>query len=192
MKLSIKYLFCIFLVTSSQYIKAQDMHKRDSTFLNHANAYISKKLDSEFVRKNLKFLKLYHAGLTVAVYETITTKNPEGRNTMIVYFRNMTYEVDTVLSVLKKDEIIKSIHGDSNCTLYIGIEKATEIAKNSGLKQGVKPWSIGIMNVLPSQTPKWIFDATYSSNNRDYSTGTELHINMTDGKYSMSDWSSQP
>ncbi|HTB31783.1 MAG TPA: hypothetical protein VK808_07140 [Bacteroidia bacterium] len=191
MNLSIKYLLRIFLIITSLYVKGQGTHTRDSTFLDHANTYINKKLGKEFVKKNLRLLRLYNAGLSVVAYETITTKNPEGRNTMLIYFRTMTYEVDTVLSVLLKDEILKSIRGDSTCKLYIGMEKARKIAKDNGLQQGVKPWVVGMMNVLPQQIPKWTFDATYTSHGA-YSTGAELQVNMTDGKYSMSDWSERP
>jgi len=167
-------------------------YKRDSTFLAHANTYISKKLDSEFVKENLKFMHLYIVGLTVAIYETTTTKNKEGRNTMILYFKQGTNEVDTVLSVFSKDEIMKSIRGDSNCTLYIGIEKATEIAKSIKLGRTVTYWEMGIMNVLPKQIPKWSFDANYSPHGSSYPQETEIHINMTDGKYSKSEGYSEP
>jgi hypothetical protein len=174
--------------------QSQDIaaHKRDSTFLNHANTYINKKLGSEFVRENLKFLHLYHQGRSVAVYETTTTKNAEGRNAMIIYFKNMTYEVDTVLSVLSKDETMKGIRGDSNCKLYIGIEKTAEIAKKSGLKEGVKPWSISMNTVLPGHPLQWSVGATYSSSDSGYGHGAEANINMIDGKCEIGLWYSEP
>ena len=179
----LKYLFCVFLVGISFLSNAQNTYKRDSTFLDHANTYINKKLGKEFVKKNLKLLNLYISyltevgGHTVVVYETTITKNPEGRNSLIVYFRAKTYEVDTVLSVLKKDEIMKSIRGDSNCTLYIGVEKATKIA--SGLKECVQPpFTIGV-DAFSEQVPKWTF---YAQHNFSIKT---LRVNMTDGDWDL-------
>jgi len=168
-------------------------HKKDSTFLAHANAYINKKLDSEFVKENLKFVHLYTDGLTVAIYETITTKNSEGRNTIILYFKRGTNQVDTTLSVLNREEILKSIRGDSICKLYIGIEKAAEIAKKAiRTEEGIKYWDTGIMNILPKQIPKWSFIANYSPRNSAYNRMTEININMVDGKHETSYGFSQP
>ena len=73
-----KHISLISIMILSLIVNGQDVstHKRDSIFLAHANAYLNKKLDSEFVNKNLKFVHLYfHAGPFVAIYETISTKN---------------------------------------------------------------------------------------------------------------------
>jgi hypothetical protein len=193
-----KHISLISIMILSLIVNGQDVntHKRDSIFLAHANAYLNKKLDSEFVMKNLKFVQFYNAniaGHAVAIYETTTTKNTEGRNTIILYFKYGTNEVDTVLSVFNKEEILKSIRGDSTCTLYIGIEKATEIAKKAvRTDKGIKYWDIDIMNVLPKQIPKWSVDASYLPRGAAYNRITEININMTDGKYETSYGFSQP
>src|SRR5580698_8811714 len=178
-----KYLLFIFGITFALYSSSQNVaaDKRDSVFIAHANVYLNKKLDSEFVMKNLKFVQFYNAniaGHAVAIYETTTTKNTEGRNTIILYFKYGTNEVDTVLSVFNKEEILKSIRGDSTCTLYIGIEKATEIAKKAvRTDKGIKYWDIDIMNVLPKQIPKWSVDASYLPRGAAYNRITEININ---------------
>jgi hypothetical protein len=167
-------------------------HQRDSIFIDLANRYIYKKLDSEFVKKNLKIVNVYLPAFQyyIVVYETITTKNPDGRNSIIIYFKNK-FEVDTILSVLNKEQIMKSIKGDSSCTLLIGLEKAMEIAKSVVTKKSSIPWDIGV-TFYRDHIPKWSLNITYSTvSHGGKGVGLLFNFNMTDGKYSEGYWTEE-
>jgi hypothetical protein len=173
------------------------LHKRDSTFIDHANTHINSLLGAEFVSENLRLVHVYsgfspiYLGLSTVLYETTSTKNSEGRNTIILYFKYGTLEVDTIRSRWSKDEILKSIRGDKDCSLYIGMERAIEIAKACGLKEGMIPWEINVIDVGVKQIPKWCINGTKFKDG-GYGRGEQMHITMTNGKTLSNTWSSIP
>jgi hypothetical protein len=185
-----------FLIRMKEYHKRDSiqrigLQKRDSVFMDHATTYINKTLGADFVRENLKLVRLYHTGLSTVLYETTSTKNPEGRNTIILYFTYGTSEVDTIRSKWSKEEIMKSIRGDKDCSLFIGIERAREIADACGLKENKIPWEINVIDVGVNQVPKWCMNAT-KYRNGGYARGEQMQITMTNGKTTSNRWSSMP
>ncbi|MFI5164819.1 MAG: hypothetical protein ACHQHP_06190 [Bacteroidia bacterium] len=164
------------------------LQRNDSTLKAQAENYVNKTLGPGFAKKNLKFISIEHSSLTVAVYETVTTKNTEGRNTLFVYFKYMSNEIDTSRSVFNKKEILNSIKGNKKCALFIGQKKAIAIAKAAGLKDGIKPWKISFIQVGDARIPKWYIEATYTGS-ASGGSGECVRVSPVDGTFDKSSWS---
>jgi hypothetical protein len=160
--------------------------KRDSTFKSNAVNYVNHILGFDFAAKNIKFISMQYFGeLSIAVFETKTTKNKEGRNTLLVYFKFNKYVVDTLRSVLDSAQIMKSIKGKKDCTLYIGQDKAKEIAKEAGLKDGIKPWRVFFRITKQTKIPNWTFRSIYTESSTDdhKAHGEEVNVSLIDGTF---------
>ena len=66
----------------------------DSLRKANAENFLKRKFGTKFVNDNLKFSSFYRDGTEVACFETISTNNPEGRNTILVYFQEILYDPD--------------------------------------------------------------------------------------------------
>ncbi|MEI7594125.1 MAG: hypothetical protein WCK02_00135 [Bacteroidota bacterium] len=187
-----KHILLIVLSSFTLFSFGQDpLHfKRDSTFKSNAENYKNTILNTDFAKNNVKFRCMQHAGISVAVYETTTTKNQEGRNTLFVYFKYGKYDVDTIRSIFDTVQIRNSINGDKNCNLYIGIEKSIEIARAAGLKDGIKQWEIGLTNVGLTQIPKWIFTSTYGETKSGsyHANGESISVSLINGETEKTFW----
>ena len=168
--------------------------KRDSIYIDHASKYINNELGSEFVASNIKYDGLYHHGLSMVVYKTVATKNMEGRNSLIIYFKPYTYDVDSQNTVIDKQEIIKSIRCHDNCNLLIGQDQALIMAEKAGLKKGLKKWNPKLINWDGDlNKPQWTIKSTYreSTSRPYYGRGENVNIDMKTGEFKKSMWSAQ-
>jgi hypothetical protein len=96
------------------------LRKYDSILAVIANHYVHQTVGTEFAKKNLKFDSILHSGgINVALYETKSKGNFDGRNILLIYFQ---YEekrmIDTERSILDTTEILKSVKGE----MYILIQ----------------------------------------------------------------------
>ena len=131
--------------------------KRDSIWIKNASTFINKILGVELVNKYLKFSSLYNSTPDFVAYETVSTKNAEGRNTIIVYFVAGTYSSRGLSTKTKfdKSQIFKSINGETGCTLFIGRHKAIEMARKSNFAERLKPWRL--TSYFIGKTPCLVF-----------------------------------
>jgi len=154
-----------------------------------ANNYLNNILGLDFVSKNLKFDTIITDRHLVAIYETTNTKNLDGKNTILVWFKfhNLRYEIDSINTVLDKKEIIKNIKG-KKCNLFIGLKKAKEIAEKAGLESGIKNWNIYL--TYQNNFPIWVIQSTYGESKEGAyrASGQLVKINMIDGSFDKNDW----
>jgi hypothetical protein len=155
-------------------IKAQ----HDSIFKSSAQKYVDNILGTDFVKKNIKFVGTYNAAFLIAVYEITTTKCPDGKNTFFIISKAWTPEVNQGLSNLNKENIIKNINGEQ-CNLYIGKERAKEIAANAGLDTSSKEFDISIGWFGPT----WVINAPLLNMTKSNRFGEHMEINMIDGTF---------
>lgn len=180
-------LTILMLVNSSFGQLSQEIN--DSQYEKIARDYLVQSIGKNFIKENISFLGIYHSGLTVAVFETHSTKNIDGCNTFFVYFKYLQNKIDTLRTIIDKNEIIKRIKGDS-CNLLIGIDKAKEIAEKTGLKKGREPYKIDLISLGENGTPTWVIESTYTgSRDGNKASGEYVSVSMIDGKAELGLWS---
>lgn len=157
----------------------------DTLFKINADQYLVNKFGLKFKDKYLNYSATIATGLSVVFYEVNSKKRLDGKNTLLVYFKYESTEVDTSRYVFGRQEIMNCVKGKP-CNLFIGREKAKEIAKKAGLPEREQPWEISAHDFGRQQIPKW----GISSNRFEHSrSGYWIRINMNDGSTKEGQWS---
>ena len=179
----------MFLITFScfeGYSQNRHQIRRDSTYRNHAMKYINFILGSEYVEEKLNYAGIYHHTLSMVLYETKESKNDEGRNTIIIFFKTMTFDVDSQITIIDKEFIDKCNVGDSTCNLAIGKDRAIYLAREEGLKQGLENWKPQLVLYGGDfKNPQWTIQSKYSQ-----STGETVNIKLYSGESRLTFWMS--
>lgn len=163
----------------------------ESQLKKAADSFLYNQLGRRFVKTNFKFLFIKNHGLDVAVYELKKNKRTDGKGVLLVHFKYLKSEVDSSRFKYTKQELTNCMKGDS-CNMFIGLNRAKQIATDVGLRKGDRPWKINVMYLGKTQTPAWGIVSTDYDNSDGHGAGQSLEINMQDGTYKERMWQSKP
>ena len=133
---------------------------------------------------------LSHSNSNMVVFNVWNVMSMTDRNMIVVHVNN-DFTVDTLYSNIHKEKIDNHIKSPAEHPLSISKIQALEMAKNNGLKAGMKPWKVRLKCYAGKRDDvRWSITNTKAiskSGNYD-SAGTTMSIKIVNGEFRFRSW----